>query len=100
MRRLSSSVECEIFPDQGSNPCLPHWQADSLPLSPQGSPLVGVCQVGVVEACGVGMDTAQTPELRQHNDPLGCNQHVRSELRQTLCSGLDLPYFTRPLTVL
>ena len=24
-----------IFPDQGSNPCLLHWQADSLP---QGSP--------------------------------------------------------------
>ena len=27
-----------IFPDQGSNPCLLHWQADSLPLSHQGSP--------------------------------------------------------------
>ena len=29
---------CEIFPDQGSNPCPLHWQADSLPLSHQGSP--------------------------------------------------------------
>ena len=29
---------CGIFPDQGSNLCLPHWQADSLPLSHQGSP--------------------------------------------------------------
>ena len=29
---------CGIFPDQGSNPCLLHWQADSLPLSHQGSP--------------------------------------------------------------
>ena len=27
-----------IFPTQGSDPCLPHWQADSLPLSHQGSP--------------------------------------------------------------
>ena len=27
-----------IFPDRGSNPCLLHWQADSLPLSHQGSP--------------------------------------------------------------
>ena len=26
-----------IFPTQGSNPCLLHWQADSLPLSHQGS---------------------------------------------------------------
>ena len=27
-----------IFPAQGRNPCLLHWQADSLPLSHQGSP--------------------------------------------------------------
>ena len=33
---LSCSVACEIFPDQGSNPCLLLWQADSLPLSHQG----------------------------------------------------------------
>ena len=25
---------------QGSNPCLLHWQVESLPLSPQGSPMV------------------------------------------------------------
>ena len=28
-----------IFPTQGSNPCLLHWQADSLPLSPLRSTL-------------------------------------------------------------
>ena len=27
-----------IFPTQGSNPCLLHWQVDSLPLSHEGSP--------------------------------------------------------------
>ena len=27
-----------IFSTQGSNPCLLHWQGDSLPLSHQGSP--------------------------------------------------------------
>ena len=26
-----------IFPNQGSNPCLLHWQVDSLPLKHQGS---------------------------------------------------------------
>ena len=26
---LSCSAACRIFPDQGSNPCLLHWQADS-----------------------------------------------------------------------
>ena len=35
---LSCSSACGIFLDQGSNPCLLHWQVDSLPLSHQGSP--------------------------------------------------------------
>ena len=34
----SCSAACGIFPDQGSNPCPLHWQADSQPLSHQGSP--------------------------------------------------------------
>ena len=34
---LTCSVACGAFPDQGSNPCLLHWQVDSLPLSHQGS---------------------------------------------------------------
>ena len=32
------SATCGIFPDQGSNPCPLHWQADSQPLHHQGSP--------------------------------------------------------------
>ena len=35
---FSCSVACGIFPDQGWNPSLLHWQTDSLPLSHQGSP--------------------------------------------------------------
>ena len=34
----SSSAACGIFPDQGSNACPLHWQADSQPLRHQGSP--------------------------------------------------------------
>ena len=34
----SRSAACGIFPDQGSNPCPLHWQADSQPLCHQGSP--------------------------------------------------------------
>ena len=34
---LSHSVACGIFPDQGLNLCLLHWQVDCLPLSHQGS---------------------------------------------------------------
>ena len=38
--RPSCSAACGIFPDQGSNPCPLHWQADSQPLRHQGSPLI------------------------------------------------------------
>ena len=34
----SRSAACGIPPDQGSNPCPLHWQADSQPLRHQGSP--------------------------------------------------------------
>ena len=34
----SCSAACGIFPDQGSNPCPLHWQADSQPLRHKGSP--------------------------------------------------------------
>ena len=37
---LSCSASCGIFPDQGWNSYLLHWQADSFPLSHQGSPRV------------------------------------------------------------
>ena len=36
--RPNRSAACGIFPDQGSNPCPLHWQADSQPLRHQGSP--------------------------------------------------------------
>ena len=41
----SCSAACGILPDQGSNPCPLHWQADSQPLRHQGSPhLVLFCR--------------------------------------------------------
>ena len=42
--RLSSAA-CGIFPDQGSNPCLLHWQVYSLPLSQQGNPCIFIMKV-------------------------------------------------------
>ena len=36
----SCSAACGIFPDQGSNPCPLHWQADSQPLRHQGNPKI------------------------------------------------------------
>ena len=43
VHRLSCPVACGILRDQGLNPCLLHWQTDSLPLSHQGSPSVLEC---------------------------------------------------------
>ena len=37
VKKLSCSSAHGIFSDQQSNPCLPHWQADSLPPTHQGS---------------------------------------------------------------
>ena len=42
---LSCFVARGIFPDQGSNPCLLHCQANSWPLSHQGSPNYMYCAV-------------------------------------------------------
>ena len=36
--RPSRSAACGIFPDQGSDLCPLHWQADSQPLRHQGNP--------------------------------------------------------------
>ena len=36
----SCSAACGIFPEEGSNPCPLHWQADSQPLRHQGSPIL------------------------------------------------------------
>ena len=38
MHGLSCPVANGIIPDQGLNPCLLHWQVDSLLLSHQGGP--------------------------------------------------------------
>ena len=40
---LCFSAACAIFPDQGLNPCLLHWQIDSYPLYHQGSPCQCSC---------------------------------------------------------
>ena len=37
VNEISSPAVCGIFPDQGSNPGLLHWQADSYPLRHKGS---------------------------------------------------------------
>ena len=63
--RPSCSAARGILPDQGSNPCPLHWQADPQPLRHQGSPL-GASLIHVIhgeELLVLGY------ELRPHTDP-------------------------------
>ena len=62
-RGLSCSEVCGIFPYPGSNPCLLHWQADSLPLSHQRGPdLVHLCFMRFDELpCYPGQITSSLP---------------------------------------
>ena len=43
IREFGCSMACGIFPDQESNPCPLHWQADSYPLYHQGSSILWFC---------------------------------------------------------
>ena len=63
--RLSCSEAPGIFPDQGLNPCLLHWQAGSLPLSHQGRPaclftrVTAALRMGVGDADGMGGESGR-----------------------------------------
>ena len=37
---ITCSEACGTFLDQGLNPCLQHWQVDSVPLSHLGCPIL------------------------------------------------------------
>ena len=63
----SCSAACGILPDQGSNLCLLHWQADSQPLRHQGSPAVLFFKQKFVNLqCPLG----KRQHLRCHKKPL------------------------------
>ena len=45
---LSCSAACVIFLDQGSNLCSLHWQTNSYPLYPRGSPILVFLKKGLL----------------------------------------------------
>ena len=61
---LSCSTAWGIFPDQGLNPCLQHWQAHSLPLSHRGSP--GSVFIDVVEKINEWVRESGCPHGLRH----------------------------------
>ena len=61
----SCSVACGIFPDQGSNPCPLHWQAESRPLRHQGSPVTTLYHgVRATHCHGLSCCGAQAPDTQ------------------------------------
>ena len=54
----SCSAACGIFPDQGSNPCPLHWQADSQPLCHQGSPTYFFSNNNFSDFLGISWDSS------------------------------------------
>ena len=42
---VTHGLSCSTACGQGLNPCLLHWQEDSLPLSHQGSPTLGFLEI-------------------------------------------------------
>ena len=66
----SCSVACGIFPDQGSNPCPLHWQADSQPLHHQGS---------LREGFRISIEEQENPA------------HLHSQWNQSRVAGVEYP---------
>ena len=81
---LSCSAACGIFPDQGSNPCPLHWQADSQPLRHQGSPELsfeGQVVFSGTKTVRREFPVAETQSMKaqRHQKP-----HVTEELQERL----------------
>ena len=79
---LSCSAACGILPDQGSNPCPLHWQADSQPLCHQGSPIGSTSNTSIHAVHGIGKNIkfhslngtlffTHVPEKHSGNEQLG-----------------------------
>ena len=83
---LSCSAACGIFPDQGLNPCLLHWQVDSLSLShlripPESHSYLHQIRERVICLC--------TQLLKKHKSTIKVN-HVCKGIRTWLMSAQGL----------
>ena len=75
---LSSSVTCGIFLDWGSSPRLLDWQADSFPLSHQGSPNTVAAAAKSLQSCPTLCDPIDSRLPRPWDSPgknigVGCH---------------------------
>ena len=85
-----------IVPDQWLNPCLLHWQVDSLPMSHQGSPIVifryALQKIFAKTHVGALTDGARHPLYVTSASETGWNKHTQQifRLSQTR-EGMSFP---------
>ena len=77
----SRSAACGILPDQGSNPCPPHGQADSQPLRHQGSPPISFYEVSITSI-------PKLTRTRQDNYLLTTFKNVDARFLSTILGNL------------
>ena len=90
---LSCSEAHRIFPDQGSNPYLLHWQADSLPLSHQGSP-----SSSFIFASGIPFLMLDSLEMSQSSRPSGKKNESNFRKGKPIFSPHQLSHNTMIIT--
>ena len=109
---LSCSIAHGIFPDQGWNPRLLHWQADSLPLSHQGSPeSLFLARPHVIQISLPVSPCPFTPPGSQPGDdiiyslflsllvPLGCDSFPDFSWFLMTLTGALVKYFVESLSI-
>ena len=83
----SCSAACGILPDQGSNPCPLHWQADSQPLHHQGSPRPAKFLRKVVFLCNLRVHVDSQAWLMRAGFP--ASQFLKLALQRDPCHCLE-----------
>ena len=99
--RLSCSTACEIFPGQGLNLCLLHWQADSSPLRHQGSPIPSFTSLSMVSFSllhiFLGLPWLSGKESNCQYDPLEKEMVTHSSILAGEISGTEEPGRLEPM---
>ena len=93
----SCSAACGVFPDQGSNPCPLHWQADSQPLRHQGSPSYLFCKhFGGRRRSRIGRPGVRSGWRKQHSES-SKEEHCVPKARCVLVRPVSLDTFSHAL---
>ena len=92
----SCSMACGIFPDQGSNPCPLHWQADSQPLRHQGSPVISFIHISVYKSIPIAQFIPPPPTHPHGFPPFMSIRLLSTSVSQFLpCKLVHLYHFSR-----